>query len=372
MTASAGGEPMTTTKGLRAVVLGLAVKTGRSPPELLPALGLAPDALGDPDGRVPHSVFDRAWALAEQLSGDANLGLSVVEMLDGAPTDSLDYALWYQPSVRAMFAALFRYQRLMHDAAASAAESRAEGMAVVLRLRGAAFGSRHAPVFVLGTWLLRLRRATTATIAPVTVRFTAPAPAEPRRYQRTFGEDVRFGAVEDALIFAPAVFDLAGARADEALREEFEAHVRRQLSSREAPSDEERWLAVLRARLTEALVRGEPTVERVAALMHASPRTLQRRLQLGGTSFRAQLDAVRQELAAVRLREPGGSVTEVAFLLGFSDVTAFTRAFRRWTGVTPVQFLRGQSTSARDGVTPEAAAAARALKKFAGGSRGRG
>lgn len=336
----ASREPMTTTKGLRAVVLGLSVKTGRSPPELMPALGLSPDLLADPDGRTSHSVFDRAWSLGEHLSGDPNFGLSVVEMLDGAPTDSLDYALWYMPTVRDMFAALFRYQRLMHDAAASSVETRAEGLAAVLRLHGATFASRHAPVFILGTWLLRLRRATTTAIVPVAVHFVGPAPADPQRYHRTFGANVRFGAHEDALIFESAVFDLVSARADESLRSTFEAHVRMQLSTREAPSDDDRWLAVLRARLTELLVHGEPSVERVARLMHASSRTLQRRLRAGGTSFREQLDAVRRELAAARLREPGNAVTDVAFLLGFSDVTAFTRAFRRWTGVTPVQYAR--------------------------------
>lgn len=339
---TAPGEPMTTCKGLRAVVLGLAVKTGRAPPELLPELGLRPDALADPDGRVPHSVAERVWELGERRSGDPHFGLSIVEMLDGSPSDSLDYALWYMPTVRDMFAALFRYQRLMHDAAASFIAPRADGVAVVLRLDGTRFTSPHAVVFVLGTWLLRLRRATATPITPVAVHLAAPPPADPRRYHRTFGPHLTFAASEDALLFDPAVLDLPSARADDTLRRTFEAHVRRQLATREAPSDAERWLAVLRARLTEAVVRGDPSVEQVAGLMHASPRTLQRRLQAEGSSFRAQLDAVRHELATVRLREPGSSVTDVAFLLGFSDVTAFTRAFRRWTGVTPVRYIRGE------------------------------
>jgi AraC-like DNA-binding protein len=74
-----------------------------------------------------------------------------------------------------------------------------------------------------------------------------------------------------------------------------------------------------------------------------STRTLQRRLAEEGTSFRGLLDDVRRTAAARHLRTPGLSNAEVAYVLGFSELAAFQRAFRRWYGVTPGEFRRTAS-----------------------------
>jgi AraC-like DNA-binding protein len=92
--------------------------------------------------------------------------------------------------------------------------------------------------------------------------------------------------------------------------------------------------------LAAGLLRGEVTLEAVARALGVSTRSLQRRLAQAGTSFQAELDAVRRALAQRLLVEPGASVKAVAYSLGFSQVPAFTRAFRRWTGTAPHAFMR--------------------------------
>jgi AraC-like DNA-binding protein len=81
-----------------------------------------------------------------------------------------------------------------------------------------------------------------------------------------------------------------------------------------------------------------PTLEEVAAALAMSDRTLQRELRNEQTSFRELVDVVRREIAVQQLAQPGNSAAEVGFLLGFSDPSAFTRAFRRWTGTAPAAF----------------------------------
>jgi AraC-like DNA-binding protein len=83
-----------------------------------------------------------------------------------------------------------------------------------------------------------------------------------------------------------------------------------------------------------------PDLEHAAKKMGISGRTLQRRLAEEGTSFQGMRESARQDLARVYIDEPRLTVGEVAFLLGYPEVTHFTRAFRRWTGMTPKEFRR--------------------------------
>jgi AraC-like DNA-binding protein len=86
----------------------------------------------------------------------------------------------------------------------------------------------------------------------------------------------------------------------------------------------------------------EPTVEQVAELLHVSPRTLQRRLDEANLNFRSLLDDTRRQLAENYLLDPALRLKEVAYKLGFSEQSAFTRAFRRWTGNSPREFLKNR------------------------------
>ena len=97
-------------------------------------------------------------------------------------------------------------------------------------------------------------------------------------------------------------------------------------------------------RVREALMLelrgGEPTIERIAKKLAVTPRTLQRRLQDEGSSFQGVLDAVRADLAQRYLTDNRLGVSEVAFLLGYADASAFARAFRRWYGKAPAESRR--------------------------------
>ena len=105
----------------------------------------------------------------------------------------------------------------------------------------------------------------------------------------------------------------------------------------------------MRAFLLEEVQRGAPTLQTAAAHLRTSPRTLKRRLQEEGTTFQDLLDSVRCDLAKRYLEEPRLALGEVSFLLGFSEPSAFHRAFKRWTGKTPLAYRQ------RDGLRSEVA-----------------
>jgi AraC-like DNA-binding protein len=105
----------------------------------------------------------------------------------------------------------------------------------------------------------------------------------------------------------------------------------------------------LRSWLADQLADGEPAEEAAAQALGMSLRSLQRRLQEEGTTYREILNGTRQEMARAYLEERRTSVTEIAFRLGFSDSNSFSRAFRRWTGQSPRAYCQHRS-SAREHV----------------------
>jgi len=96
----------------------------------------------------------------------------------------------------------------------------------------------------------------------------------------------------------------------------------------------------VKAVIIDQLPSGNVTDENVARALYMSSRKLQRQLQSDGTTFNALLNEIRQDLAQKYLREQDTSMTEIAFLLGFSESSAFSRAFKRWMGVTPTQYRK--------------------------------
>jgi AraC-like DNA-binding protein len=94
----------------------------------------------------------------------------------------------------------------------------------------------------------------------------------------------------------------------------------------------------VRARLIDLLPSGQPNQAQVAKSLHMSVRNLQRRLQGEGSSFKQLLEETRRELAAQYIRQMHRPIGEITYLLGFSEPSNFTRAFRRWTGRTPMEF----------------------------------
>src|SRR5262249_43347614 len=151
-----------------------------------------------------------------------------------------------------------------------------------------------------------------------------PAPAAPSEHERFFGAPVRFNQPHNQLVFPRAHLDLPMREADASLASHLDRHLDVVLSGlSRAPS----FVDSVRRAVGEDLRGGLPRVEEIARKLHMSPRTLQRRLRDAEVSFQALLSEVRRDMGLRYLRESQMSVAEVAFLLGFSEVSTFHRAF---------------------------------------------
>jgi AraC-like DNA-binding protein len=223
----------------------------------------------------------------------------------------------------------------LHDVATFALEAEGPGLArIAHEYRGVPGGAgRHAVDLALGGLVVVARQCTEARVVPVEVRFRHAPPADPARYERLFGTRPRYGQPADALVIEERVLDLPFARTDPGLAAVLGRHADALLAA--LPPLDASLTDRVRALVAEGLRGGDPQVKRIAAKLKMSERTLQRKLAAEGTTFDALVDRLREELARRYLTDERLAIAEVAFLLGYSEPSAFHRAFKRWTGTTP-------------------------------------
>ena len=166
---------------------------------------------------------------------------------------------------------------------------------------------------------------------PIRVTLFHSAPANPGAYFNYFCCPVEFDAKNDSIILEKTVLDeqLPGGNPHLASLNENEAV--RYL----AQLDKSRIVGRVQAVIIEQLAGGGVTFESVAEALHMSNRTLTRQLQKEGATFTKLLQRTRCKLADAYLTDEHYSITEIAFMLGYSEQSAFARAYRRWTGKVP-------------------------------------
>jgi AraC-like DNA-binding protein len=168
---------------------------------------------------------------------------------------------------------------------------------------------------------------------PTEVLLSRRRPQDLAPYSRFFRAPLRFSAWQSALVFPARWLDHQIPSADPLLhrhleREATELHAVRKVNI----------TGNLRALLRKSLVTRNSTVTDVAGQLCLHERTLNRRLREEGTSFRHELDDIRYEMARQLLAESSMSIAKIATKLNYADVSAFSRAFKRWTGITPAQW----------------------------------
>lgn len=317
-------------KAIRVCVLG-AGQFGVRPDEIARRLDFDPAILADPHARVPHALFLRAWEEVPALVGDPAFGLRAAELVSGLPFDVIDYVCAQVPTLRASIERMLRYQRLHHDDIDVALAVDPPQATLTLRLSGQAC-PRHFAEFVLAIWTLRARALVGSAFAPRRVLFHHAAPTDIAAHRRVFAAPLDFRADTHGLSFRAELLDAPVRGADPSLGALLERHADELLAKLPARDD-----LVLRVKrqVARALPGEPPSLDATARVLATSARTLQRALRSASTTYQGLIDEVRRDLAIGHLQAAQRTISEVAFLVGFTEVAAFTRAFRRWTGMVP-------------------------------------
>ncbi|WP_439639808.1 AraC family transcriptional regulator [Nevskia sp.] len=305
---------------------------------LLAEAGLDPALLGDPNGRVPVSGMVRLWRLAVAATGDPCLGLKVAAYVQPATFHSLGLALLASQTLEDALLRSARYSRIVSNAVEVRIERGATEARQIVEWRMATPVVEEAIDLVMASTVkmgLLLLAIDPAAQRPMHLRLRrAATPAMRAEFAAHFACPIDFEAGENSLALPLDWLDRPLPMANPQLARQNDLVVMEYL----ARHDGSRLAEKVRALLVSRLPAGEPARAEVAQALLLSEKTLQRRLRDEDTSYQQLLDDLRRDLAQKYLREPAASVCEVTFRLGFSDQSSFTRAFRRWTGVTPGEY----------------------------------
>jgi len=315
--------------GLRA--LGLDAEAIRAAAKILP------EAIAPVDATLPAEAFGRLWAEAARRAPREELVTEVGLAIPFGAFGALDYLAGSAPSVGAAFGALAAHFRYVAMGVSLELEAGKGACEVRLVNRASLEDPTLSDEFTLAVFVGRFRSRTLAKPFTVEeVRLTRPTPARPTRHAALLGGPVQFGCGAAALRLSPATWAAALPSADPGLQATLAELAERAGLGRAA--DGELKLQV-RSRLRLLLPEGSVAAGDVAGALGLSERTLHRRLRAEGTSFREVLEAFREAEAERLLGEGRVPLGEVALWLGFSDQTAWNRAFRRWKGLSPTEWL---------------------------------
>jgi len=305
----------------------------------LDRVGIPGSALEDTTTRFPIGRFEALWQVASEATSDPAIALRVSTMVKANTLGIIGYLASASESGRNAFELVKDLTPLLWEDVECDLESDDEVAFIRCSTGGNAQISRFTMEYAIGLTVTMSRVLGAGRSDPLEARFSYSAPAYADEYERILRLPIRFDAGEDGVLFPISMMDSLNPSADAALRKLLERYAADQLSR--IPTSA-RFPQRIRACVLSMLPLGNLTADTVAAHFSMSSRTLRRRLQDEATSYQEILDDVRAELASHYLTKEKRGIDEVAFLLGFSDPSSFTKAFRRWTGQTPADYVRAR------------------------------
>ncbi|KYF65910.1 AraC family transcriptional regulator [Sorangium cellulosum] len=316
-------------------VVDHALRAGVRPDAMRRATGV-PLALAEDAAR--RVVFDHLldlWTYLGQTLDDPSLPIRVAQQAVIEDLHVLGFAMMTAPSVRDALDTVARYGALLTDSGRWEVTEAARRVHVRWYRTGPlTLGHRLSNETAVAQGLGGLRRIAGADLTPVEVTFRHPAPPRRAGHSAFFGCAVRFDAPHDGFSFRREILDAAPPSANRVLWE----YLCRSAEALSEPLTPRSIVDAVRHQIVRELSRvdgGIPSLSLVACALGTTERTLRRRLDAEGTSFRRLVEEVRRERASDLLRGATASVTEIALQLGFADTTAFSHACQRWFGRAP-------------------------------------
>ena len=320
-------------------LMELTREMGYEPGLWLEAAGVALQPLSQPTVPLSTAHYVALVRAAVLHTREPALGLLLGRRLRINTHGTLAFALINSTSLRQSIALLERFLPLRTNLLSVRFANHASGPR--LQFTPAA-DLDVAELLVLETVMLAVRNvfdylAPGAQVVQ-TVEFAAPTTPYQTLARELFACPVRYGATGNALYINPQTLDMALSAADPQALENAAALCQAELDKITRQES-------LTARIQHSLLGGGggalPSLQASARMLHLAPRTLHRRLQDEGTSYRAIVDQVRHRLALQHVKNHNISLQEIAYRLGYTDQANFRRAFKRWEGVAP-QSMRGK------------------------------
>lgn len=304
---------------------------------LLRSIGLDPNS----ESNVAEMVSDVAYydlleRIADLTDGAIELPLRVGGSMNCDDYGAFGLAWKTAPTLRASFARAERYWRLLTSVAEYEVRPCDSGAYFILhRVGDRRLGLRLSNEATLASVTSIIREISTGEFVPLEVHLKHPPPATTAAHEVYFGCPVTFESDLDAIRIPSDALAKANRLGDAGITRFLLNHLDEELKKLEASGTLQE---MVHDAIAQSLSDGVPKMPDVARRLGLGERTLQRRLGEQGLSFQKLVDEARRELAEGFLLQSDYSLAEVAFLTGFSEQSAFNRAFKRWMSQTPTAY----------------------------------
>lgn len=314
-----------------------AVEEGIDKNALLRSIGIEPNSPVDPSQMVSDAEY---YAFLEKIATAENKG-TTLPLRAGAAMRCDDYGAfglaWKSATnLRGSYERAERYARVLTNVSTYTVERADRGAFMHLhRVGERRLGMRLSNEATIASIVSISQQVSTKPFRPLAVYFKHSAPKDIEGHEAYFDCPIHFDADRDALLVSHESLRTPNQLGDESISKFFDTHLEAELSKlTDLNSLEHR----VRIHVSRCLSEGVPMISDVAGHFSMSGRTLQRRLSELGCSYQTLVDESRRQLAERLLQQTDYSLVEVAFMTGFSEQSAFTRAFKRWAGQTPRSF----------------------------------
>ncbi len=309
--------------------------------EMLAAAGLPADVAFGAEKRVSIGCTMSLWEFLMRRLDDPAVPIHIARTCRIDDYHAYGFAVMTSGNIREALQRTVKYSKVFTSSGAWHIEERGElASATWRRDLPLTLGHRVANENTLAEFVQSFRQVTRSDFCPMRVCFRHPAPSSIEEHLEYFGAPLAFNGASDSLFFPRHWLDAELTGTDPALAAFFERYLDQRLGDDEPPPG---WTARVREAVLRDPASGPPSADQIARRLGLGKRTLRRYLEAEGTNYRGIVSAARQEFAERLLHQPGMSVADIAFMLGYSDAGAFSRAFSRWAGVSPRDYRLGIS-----------------------------
>jgi AraC-like DNA-binding protein len=316
-------------------VLDALERLGIDSARVLALAGMTVAEIRAPDGRVPATFEFAFWDAIVEHTQDRMIGLRLAEHIQVGALGGYEYLVRNSQTIRAAIDQAAKFERVLDDLTRVRIIESEQEAAIRHYREGGWPHSGYGSECLFGA-MVRLGKMIAPDEPVLGVRFAHAANGDLQVYRAFFGCPVTFDASYNEIVIRRDALDRPVPTADPVLSRVLEEHMTHVLGR--LPTED---ALVQRARrlLGDALQhQTDISLEQLARTMHMSERTLRRRLEDHGTSYKNLLDELRRELACHYVARTQQSFEETGARLGFADISAFYRAFKRWTSTTPAAY----------------------------------
>ena len=342
-TARVGGLP-TASGAITRLAYAHAKEAGVELEPLLKKAGLTIRQIEDPGVRLRVQDQIRFLNLVAIALKDDFLGFHLAQSPDLREMGWLYYVSASSETMGEALERAVRYSSIVNEGISLKYIDRGDSIIITIDYVGVSRHlDRHQIEFLMVTLVRICRQLTGLYVRPIRVRFIHHRERTCSAFAEFFGSDIDFGAAVDEVALAATIKNMPIVSADPYLNKLLVAHFEQALSLR--PTDRSSFRSSVENTIVPLLPHGKGRAGEIAPRLGLSQRTFARRLSLEGLTFSEVLERLRVDLAGRYLTDERLSISQIAWLLGYREVSAFTHAFKRWTGKTPREV--------RSGIAPE-------------------